>query len=105
MRAGTLTELITILAPKVVINEVGEQTTEYIDKCRTRAKVDYNSGNRTIENTEIVFNYIKTFHVRYYINVDESDRILWNRKQYRITSIEPNKQYQEKIIIAEVIND
>lgn len=105
MRAGTLTEMVTILAPKVVINEVGEQSTEYIPRLNTKGKVDYNSGNRTIENNEVVFNYIKTFRLRYYITITESDRLQWNDRQYRILSIEPNRQLQELIITAELIHD
>jgi SPP1 family predicted phage head-tail adaptor len=105
MRAGTLTENISILKPNVTTNDVGEQTTEYIVKLTTKAKVEFDSGNREIENREIVYNYSKTFKTRYYIEVDEYDRIHWNNKQYRILSIEPNRQYQELTIKTELVNE
>ena len=105
MRAGILTELITVLSPNIIVNEVGEQTTEYLTKLTTRANVNWKTGNRNIENNEIVFDYTKDFKVRYYVDINEFDRILWNNKQYRIISIEPNKHYQELNIIAEQIND
>lgn len=105
MRAGILTELITVLSPNIIVNEVGEQTTEYLPKLTTRANVNWKTGNRNIENNEIVFDYTKDFKVRYYVDINEFDRILWNNKQYRIISIEPNKHYQELNIIAEQIND
>ena len=105
MRAGLLNEIVTILAPKITINEVGEQSTEYIKKLTTRAYVEHSTGNRAIENNEVVFNYSKTFKFRVYVDITELDRILWNNKLYRIISIEPNKQYQEKTVIAEMIND
>ena len=105
MRAGTLTENITVLYPNININNVGEQTTEYIEKCKTKAKVEHSTGNRNIENNEIVFDYTKVFKTRYYLQINEYDRILWDNKQYRILSIEPNKEYKELTIIAELIHD
>lgn len=105
MRAGTLTETITVLNPKVDINDVGEQITEYKEVYTTKANVTHSTGNRNVENTEVVYNYSKTFRTRYYLKISEFDRILWNNKQYRILSIEPNKQYQELIITAELINE
>lgn len=105
MRAGTLTEIISILEPNVTTNDVGEQTTEYLEIYKTKAKVEYDSGNREIENNEVVYNYSKTFKTRYYLKVDEYCRILWNGKQYRILSIEPNKQYQELTIKSELVNE
>lgn len=105
MRAGLLNEIVTILAPKIInTNGLGEEW-EYIEKLKTRAYVEHSTGNRSIENTEIVINYNKTFKVRSYVEVSEMDRILWNKKQYRIISIEPNRQYQELTILAELIND
>lgn len=105
MRAGLLNEVVTILEPSITINEVGEQSTEYINKLTTKANVEHSTGNRQIENNEVVFNYSKTFKFRIYIDITELDRILWNNKQYRIISIEPNRQYQEQTVIAEMIND
>lgn len=105
MRAGLLNEIVTILAPKITINDTGEQSMQYVEKLKTRAYVEHSTGNRSIENTEIVFNYTKTFKVRSYVDVCELDRISWNKREYRIISIEPNRQYQELTIIAELIND
>lgn len=105
MRAGTLNKIITILQPKVIINDVGEQTTEYYLKFQTMGKTEYNSGNRSIENNEIIYNYQKTFYLRIYADVNENDRVLLDGKQYRILSIEKNKEFQECKIVGEMVNE
>ena len=105
MRAGLLTEVIEVYRPQTVINEFGQQETDYVLDYRTRARLFHNSGNRNIENDEVVFNYNKTFELRHYVIIDELDRIKWNGKFYRILDIEPNKQEMKLIINCELINE
>lgn len=105
MRAGLLNEIISIYTPKVTINEYGEEYTSLELKLSTRAREINDSGNRTNQNGDIFYSYTKTFWVRYYIDVDEYDRILWNNKYYRILDINPNKEQQYKEIKTELIND
>ncbi len=105
MRAGLLTEEIEILAPQVSTNDFGEETTEWNSVYSTKARLVHTGGNRTIENDEIFYGYTKTFQIRYYVQVQEYYRILWNGKQYRILDIEPDKQQQQITIKTELVND
>ena len=105
MRAGQLNKLIQILTPTTTTNEFGEQVQTYKVKKETRAKVDYVSGDRTISNNEIIYSYTKDFKVRIYVDVQETDIIKYNNKKWRITSVEPIPEYQEKIIKTELINE
>jgi len=105
MRAGLLNEVVEVWNPQTVINEFGQQETDYILGYRTRARLIHNSGNRNIENDEVVFNYSKTFELRHYIIIDELDRIKWNGRFYRILDIEPSKQEMKLIINCELINE
>lgn len=105
MQAGLFKELISIYKPELSTNEYGEQIQEYV-KCKdTKSQVKYNNGNRGIENDEVVSNYVKTFIVRHYIELNENYLIEWNKQRYRILSIDYNKQYQYKQVIAELINE
>ena len=105
MQAGLLKELISIYKPELSSNEYGEQIQEYV-KCKdTKSQVRYNNGNKSISNDEVVSNYTKTFLVRNYIEINDNYIIEWNKNRYRILSIEDNKQYQYKQIIAELINE
>lgn len=105
MQAGLLKEYITILKPNLSKNEYGEQIQEYIKSSETKSQVRFNNGNKSISNDEVVSNYVKTFIVRRYIEVNENYIIEWNKKKYRILSIEDNRQFNYKQIIAELINE
>lgn len=106
MQSGILTEIIHIERLQTVNNEYGEIETEiYKPHIRTRANVKYNSIGRTEDNNELFFAQDVTFIVRIYHDIRDLDRILWNGGKYRILSIEKNKQFQQKIIHTELINE
>ena len=71
----------------------------------TRAKVEYNTGARTKENDEIVFNYQKTFNLRSYVPVVDTSQIEWQNKRYRVLSVEKRRENNDLIVIAELINE
>lgn len=105
MIAGRLNEVIGILTPKEVINEYGERKTTFTRTYTTRARVEYNTGGRRNENDEIVFDYSKTFTTYPYVPVTETCIIEWQKKQYRILTIEYRREYNELIINTELINE
>ena len=75
MKAGTLNETIIIEEPIVSRNDYGDETIIWKELTRTRAEVKFNSGNRAIENQEIVNNYTILFNIRFYHLVNENMRI------------------------------
>lgn len=105
MRAGYLKYVITIQQPITVQNEYGANGIDWKDVICTRAKADYNSGNRQNENNEIVHNQTITFTIRYYHNIKDDMRIIWNGNKYRILSINKEIYKQSTTIITELIND
>lgn len=105
MIAGRLNEPIKIFHPTVKYNEFGEANEEYKEVYTTRANVDHNSGARTVENNEIVFDYTKTFNVRSYVPVTDADRIEWQGKMYRILTAQQRREYNDIMITAELINE
>lgn len=105
MRAGDLRETITIQQPITIQNEYGANGIEWKDVISTRAKADYNSGNRQNENNEIVHNHTITFTMRYYHKVSDDMRIIWNGNKYRILSINKEIYKQSTTIITELINE
>jgi len=105
MIAGRLNEVIQIFELQEEVNEYGEREQKYVFKCITRAKVEWNNGNRTVENNEIVFNYDKIFNVRSYVPVTETSQIKWQGKFYRIHTVEHRREYNDILINAELIND
>ena len=105
-RAGLLTKPIKVLTPITTINEFGEQVQEYRFKYRTRARVLHDSGTRTNENGEIFYPYQKTFNVRSYVPISEYDLVEYDRKRYRVITIENRiEDNNDKLVITELIND
>ncbi len=105
MNAGRLTEVITIERPSIAQNDFGANSTQWQQHIQTRANVAFESGTRTTENNEVIFSYNKVFTVRHYHDIDESDRIIWNKKKWRILSLEPDKAKQLITIRTELINE
>lgn len=105
MRAGLLTESVDIYSPSSFTNSFGEETTTYVLKSITRARVIHNNGNRQLQNSEIYYAYNKTFQLRIYVNIDEYDYIQYEGKKYRVLSIDRNKQEQVITVNTELVND
>lgn len=105
MKAGLLNEPIAVYKSVITKDEYGQEKTDWVEKCKTRARLKHDSGDRTIENNEVVFNHTKTFEVRKYVQVADTDRIYWNNQRFRILNIEPDRILQSKIIKTELIND
>ena len=106
MRAGLLTEVISVEKPVTITNEFGANSIKwetFIGK--TKAQVTYSSGNRLNENNEIIFAYEVVFTVRIYHQINERMRIIWKNKKYRILSLEENRQLQTLTIKTELINE
>lgn len=105
MQAGLLKDTIEFEQRDLITNEFNEQMIEYHKCLTTKAQVEYSSGARSVENNEIVINYNPVFVIRYYHAINETMRIKFNNHYYRIVSVEPQKQYQQKRIITELINE
>jgi head-tail adaptor len=105
MIAGQLTEIVELYKPVIVVNDYGEQSTEYQLYNKTRARLLHNSGNREIVNSELFYSYTKTFVFRHYVNIDELNRIKWNGKFYKILDITPDKARMNIEVRTELINE
>ena len=106
MRAGLLSEVISVEKPVTITDEFGANYTKWETFIRkTKAQVTYTSGNRLNENNEIIFAYEVVFTVRIYHQIDERMRIIWKNIKYRILSLEENKHLQTLTIKAELINE
>lgn len=108
MQAGTLNEVIDVMMLDAAENTFGEEETQkYVKRMTTRASVKYTSGGRALENNEMFFGKTVEFRIRYYwLNkILDSDRIIWNKKKFRILDIEPDRTTQMLIISTESVNE
>ena len=105
MRAGAYENIITILKHSVTQSVSGEQQESWTGNKTTRANVVQTGGNRTDQNNEVFYEYMKTFIVHKYVNVDEFDRIQFKNHQYRILSIDEDRHLNQKTIMTELVNE
>lgn len=103
--AGRLKENIEIYSNTITKDEYGQEREVMTLKTTTKAQLVHSGGNRELDNEEITHSYRKQFTVRYYVDIDDYDVIKWENKYYRVLDIEPNKEYQYKVINTEKIND
>lgn len=106
MIAGKLNETIAIESPIMVENELGEiLDNRYKKKYSTKAQVIYQNGSTTIENNEILTSYSVQFIIRKYHKVDETDRVIFHNKPYKINSIEHSREYQLIKLNCQMMNE
>ena len=105
MRAGLLSEIITIKRRVTKVNESGQKEHNYENLRTTRARVIYSSGNRNIENKDIIWDYQFKFEVWDSVDINEKDLIVYDKKEYRIKSINHDKHQQKLIITTELITE
>ena len=105
MQAGLLKHIITIEQPVITVDEYGANTLTWQKYKTTRASAKVETGGRTNENNEIIFAYSVRFTIRYYHDITEDMRIIWNNRKYRILGIFPDHDIQRIIIDTELINE
>lgn len=104
MRAGLLNEVITIYSNKIEKDEYGYEKRTQTKKMKTRARVVHKSGNRSNENSEIVYSNFDTMSVRMYVPIESTDIIKWLGREYRVLYISPDRNRQEIDIDVELVN-
>lgn len=104
MNAALLKEAIDIYELITHKTEYGTIQTSYELKYHTRAYVRFNSENMTISEGEVFFPVSRTFIVRSYVPVIETDQIEFEGKRWKITSINKNKYYNDTEIITTLVN-
>lgn len=104
MRAGLLTEKITILNPVEVKDQFGAIAIQYKIIDQTRAKVVFNKESRETQNHEIFNPKQITFQIRSNHEINEKMLVEWRNQRYRIISVDQTIK-QQITIITELIND
>ena len=82
MKAADLKERIKIYRLYTTATVYGDTHDEYKFNYSCRARVNYASGNRTIQNDAIFYSVDREFIVRSYVPVKDTDIIIWNDALY-----------------------
>lgn len=104
MQSHLLKQPIDIYELVVNKTEYGTIQSSYTLKYHTRSYVKFNSENMTVSEGEIFFPVNRTFIIRSYVPVVETDLIEFEGKRYRILSINKNKYYNDTEVNTVLIN-
>lgn len=104
MNSALLRHKIEIHSLSTTKSEYGTITTDYKLKYTTRAHVIFNSETQVVSEGEIYFPVLRTFIVRSHVPVVETDRIFYDDKWWRITSINKNDYYNNTEISCTLVN-
>lgn len=104
MRAGILQYKIECYKLVKEKDKYGAVKEQYVFAFKTRANIKVDSGTRDTENSETVYNLNLTLICRYYCKFEDTFRIKFEGKDYRIISILPDKPKNQKVLKIERIN-
>lgn len=105
MQAGVLNDIMYWKHPDVYQNDFGEQETVWSEPKKIRCSVKYNYLSRNNVNQDMVYDEETDFIIRYYHKICDYDIVIWNNDEYRILSIELEKDKQRKILRCQKIMD
>lgn len=87
MRAGKLDRRITIRRATYTVNGYGEEVPEWCNIDSVWARQLPSRGSERFAAQEIAATKMVTFNIRYRSDLTERDRIVFDGKEYNITSI------------------
>lgn len=106
MRAGGLRKhTIDIQSNIETINEFGERIRTWTTTITTKSDVLFESGTGTMKHGEVFTDYKVGFRIRKYHQVDETMRIIFEGKKYKIEAVIPNYEKSMTLIKTTKIND
>lgn len=105
MISSQLRDRINILEQTITKNEFGQTEIGYQFKYSTRARVNYSSGTRTMDNDEIFYSVDREFIVRSYVPIVDTDIIEWDNEKWRVLTIDKNRHYNNILIRTTKINE
>lgn len=105
MRAGGFKEPINVYKSVITTNEYGEELSEFVLQCKTRANVLWSSGRRTLENDEIFFPNQFDIIIHRYVKIYDDTRIELQGKMYRVIEYHQEPEFNDQRVKIEIINE
>ena len=105
MNSALLRHPITIYALKTTKTQYGTISTSWVEKYSTRAHIIFTNESQVVSEGEIFYPVNRTFVIRSYVPVTETDRIKWDNKWWKINSINKNDYYGNIEIQTILVNE
>lgn len=104
MNSALLRKSIEILSLQTESTVYGNNKSTYVHKCNARCHTIFSSQSEVVSEGEVLFPVTRTFIVRNNTNVIETDRIVYDNKQWKINSINRNEYYNNIEINTVLVN-
>lgn len=105
MKSSDLRDRIQIYKQVVETTEFGRTNISYEYKCSCRARVNYLTGTRTMDNEEIFYSVDREFIVRSYVPIEYTDIIKYKGDDWQVLSIDHIHSYNDIVINTTRLND
>jgi phage head-tail adaptor, putative, SPP1 family len=105
MRAGLLKQIIEIQAKTIIKDEYGADVETYLPFLTTRCDVRYKTGTKQLSEMEIFNDQTLEFNIRYRSGIDETMRIKFNGRLYKIVFINEIEYRKSLQIVGERLQE
>jgi head-tail adaptor len=105
MSAGLYDKIIVIQRPTTIKNEYGEAETQYVDKYKVRGRIVHKSGSLGVSNDEILHSYTMTIEMYRFIDVKDTDYLVFDNHQWRVLDLDDSRERGNKTLVVEIVND
>lgn len=105
MRAGDLREVIIIEEELIARDKFGAQVKTWAPYLTLRARIDFLSDTRKVENMEVIHTNVFKISTYYRDGITRKMRISYGKDKYRILSMNSNRRFNTTELICEVINE
>lgn len=105
MKAGAYQYLIELYHRETKLNDYGEEVESYVLVRKTRAAINFRSKSRELGLMEERMPGTYEMIVRSYVEVDDTSRVKWQGKTYRVIEWHEDLQYRDKVITVEEVNE
>lgn len=89
---------IELYAPEIIRNGFGEQTTVFNKVYECRTNVMEPTGDRKVEDGQILNTVDLVFQVRYYVPVTDNMQVHFNGAKFKINFIDKRRSYMDQLI-------
>lgn len=105
MKSADLKHRINIYKQHVEKSEFGRTMITYEPKTSCRARINYLTGNRTIDNEEIFYSVDREFIVRSYVDIAYTDVIEYDGDFWQVLSVDKIHEYNDIVVKTTRLND
>lgn len=105
MKSSDLKYRINIYKQHVDKTDFGRTNITFEPRCSCRARVNYLSGNRIMDNEEVFYSVDREFIIRSYVPIEYTDVIEYDGDFWQVLSIDKIHEFNDIVVKTTRLND